>query len=95
MIVDDERPVRISNFETCESTAVLGRYRRCRSVAVMHASGRHQLVSPSSRAPTTTVLRPSTVNLLSDDASEDMAALGSLATWPTPTYGGNVVALRR
>jgi hypothetical protein len=29
-----------------------------------------------------------------DDATEDMAALGALATGPTPTYGGNVVALR-
>jgi hypothetical protein len=29
-----------------------------------------------------------------DDATEDMAALGALATGPTPTYGGNVVGLR-
>jgi hypothetical protein len=29
-----------------------------------------------------------------DEASEDMAALGVLATGPTPAYGGNVVALR-
>jgi hypothetical protein len=29
MIMDNERPVRISNFEICEMTAVLGGYRLC------------------------------------------------------------------
>ena len=29
MIMDNERPVRISNFEICEITAVLGCYRLC------------------------------------------------------------------
>jgi len=29
MIMDNERPVRISNFEICEITTVLGCYRLC------------------------------------------------------------------
>ncbi len=29
MIMDNERPLRISNFEICEITAVLGFYRLC------------------------------------------------------------------
>ena len=58
MVVDDERPLRISNFETCESTAVWGRYRRCYSGVMVHVLAQSVGSSPL-RAPMAKVLPPS------------------------------------